>query len=734
MRCSLLTLSTYLDGEFESPRRVEVEAHLVGCQRCRSGLEHLEEEAGRVAALAPVHVADHSLRQLLEQMGLMTADDVLPARTPAAPRRAEKAPPWLLAGVGSAALPWMPRREAEEDPMENQPALPFADVPLDQLDRRARVRDDAEDGPEVELNGRHVEAGDAAFEEPELEPEASLSPAVSAPPPPPPPPAVAPAPATEAPPLPPPVEAPGGVEFEIAPRAGIAAVSELQGAGFEAVAPRERAPEWPATTRPTSIPALISEISAEAVRLRDAEIQPPPRPEPVAGMEAIPAADPADASPPAPGAWHGLEGVDDDAWGWAPTDAVTAPAEPVEPAEPAWEPAAVTAAPDVPATLEEEPDADPIGAVLERLGPPRPVQRTIADRVRDQLRLRLALLRPRPEDDSVQIVSGVGAPPRSAPVRRPSRRAELSRRPASLPITPEDLPPVDDVAIAAGLPAVEPKPEDLDEWTPPPPVEAPDLREPSAEAPPWEPAPDEPVAAPARSPRLQPGRHTRALRAAGRTANRADVVGTVRRMGETALVRGRAAAADPRQRWVAIGALAALLLVAVIGLGVGRSSPSPASAPATGSGRAPAASAAAASAPAISHPTAAAPSAAPSQAPAVPAAITLGAGGSGWQVDKVRYGIHPGDYRIVFDMGAAGSSSASPTVVVGFASPTQMDVDFGATQPSGSAGALPPGGVATAVTMTTINGHVVYQYTLSHPVTVHAAYLESPLRLVVDLG
>ena len=68
MRCSLLTLSCYLDSELDARQQGEMEAHLVGCPRCRAGLSHLREEVERVGGLARVRVPDRSARALrLEQ-------------------------------------------------------------------------------------------------------------------------------------------------------------------------------------------------------------------------------------------------------------------------------------------------------------------------------------------------------------------------------------------------------------------------------------------------------------------------------------------------------------------------------------------------------------------------------------------------------------------------------------------------------------------------------------------
>jgi anti-sigma factor RsiW len=74
MKCSLLTLSTYMDSELEPRKRVEMEAHLVGCERCTRGLHHLREESERVGALARVHVLDTSVQSLMEQVGVPAVD------------------------------------------------------------------------------------------------------------------------------------------------------------------------------------------------------------------------------------------------------------------------------------------------------------------------------------------------------------------------------------------------------------------------------------------------------------------------------------------------------------------------------------------------------------------------------------------------------------------------------------------------------------------------------------
>ena len=69
MRCSLLALSSYLDGELPSERATELEAHLVGCSRCSTALGYLREEAQRIAGLTRVHVEEPAVREMFALVG-----------------------------------------------------------------------------------------------------------------------------------------------------------------------------------------------------------------------------------------------------------------------------------------------------------------------------------------------------------------------------------------------------------------------------------------------------------------------------------------------------------------------------------------------------------------------------------------------------------------------------------------------------------------------------------------
>ena len=71
MRCSLLTLSSYLDRELPPDRSGELEAHLIACPRCSTGLGYLREEAERIRGLSAARVPVHATEQLLVTVGLV---------------------------------------------------------------------------------------------------------------------------------------------------------------------------------------------------------------------------------------------------------------------------------------------------------------------------------------------------------------------------------------------------------------------------------------------------------------------------------------------------------------------------------------------------------------------------------------------------------------------------------------------------------------------------------------
>ena len=149
MKCSLLSLSTYIDGELAADRRAELDAHLVGCGRCSAGAATLREEKTRLGQLARVRVAPQSARLMLEQVGITGIVDWPGVATQVAPTAVPPLdqPPWQTAQEkarqNSAALPWTPRRPSPAAPAmealpppsappEVQPDLPFAGSPAEE--------------------------------------------------------------------------------------------------------------------------------------------------------------------------------------------------------------------------------------------------------------------------------------------------------------------------------------------------------------------------------------------------------------------------------------------------------------------------------------------------------------------------------------------------------------------------------------------------------------------------
>lgn len=79
MKCSLLTLSCALDGELSRERQLELDAHLITCERCKTGMHYLREETERISLLAPVRLSGGTATALLERSRV-----VVPAGMPSA--------------------------------------------------------------------------------------------------------------------------------------------------------------------------------------------------------------------------------------------------------------------------------------------------------------------------------------------------------------------------------------------------------------------------------------------------------------------------------------------------------------------------------------------------------------------------------------------------------------------------------------------------------------------------
>src|ERR1019366_5359270 len=135
MKCSRLALSSYLDDELDPGRRAEIEAHLVGCERCQKGLECLREETERFGALGRVHVPDDAVSGFLQQLGLLGPGESLPPRSPRPP----DPPP--------------------APPESDQPSLPFLDAfSPSGVTVMAASLDEPSQSDELHLNARSVPA------------------------------------------------------------------------------------------------------------------------------------------------------------------------------------------------------------------------------------------------------------------------------------------------------------------------------------------------------------------------------------------------------------------------------------------------------------------------------------------------------------------------------------------------------------------------------------------------
>ena len=112
MKCSLLTLSCALDGELSQERQAELETHLVTCERCRSGMRYLREETERIAELARAHIPPGAATAILERARVLAPEAAGTAAAPPpepGPVAVVEVPP--LGGApepdiaGSASLP-----------------------------------------------------------------------------------------------------------------------------------------------------------------------------------------------------------------------------------------------------------------------------------------------------------------------------------------------------------------------------------------------------------------------------------------------------------------------------------------------------------------------------------------------------------------------------------------------------------------------------------------------------
>ncbi|MGH7686666.1 MAG: anti-sigma factor [Candidatus Dormibacteria bacterium] len=685
MRCSLLTLSTYLDGELAPDRAGELEAHLVACQRCHDGLGYLREEQEHVRTLAAVRAAGDAVDNLLGTVGLVVASapPVEPPSRPAAPAPAP---------VPSPSVP--------------SPApAPAPEFLFDLADSRAPSH--------IDEPGDHELTG-SPQQKVELEPEETVA---------------------FTPPMPvqtngfakhePPdavADVPEPVVDDVADVTADAVVdtTEEPAASDEPVVAPEPGPAAPPRWSSSWSPSVPTPAPASTP-----EPEPTREPEPVDAREVFGTTESVDE--PTPSAWREVD------------------AEPIAP-EPAIDmPKPLAPAAELPRPAAPSPAAPAVGPLQSGRGA------SWFDRARDAVALRWSLMRGGSaigdddfDDDTIQIVSGQGAPANARLREHPARA--IDRPTGAIKVSPGIDPSFATPDGSFEMPSFssfddEPEPQSAapeaserraPEFTSPTP---PNGRTPNGTAP--------PRAAEG------PGRHLRGLR--GERRSFAMPKFSVPKLRGGARHRSIQGPLSDRRLWI-FGS--AVVILALIGIMIGKStSPAPHAGgltngalpnptaialPTLPAQASPAPSAA--STPKATPTPRPTPAATPAPTPNVianPANLTgpqtLGAGGTGFSVQDLRYGAHPGDFRIVFDL----SSSGSPTTTVGFGNPTTLYVEFTGVTGGASPEQPPAGNTATAVKLlppSTMPGKTVYEITLSKAATLQTSYLQGPVRLVIDLG
>jgi hypothetical protein len=360
--------------------------------------------------------------------------------------------------------------------------------------------------------------------------------------------------------------------------------------------------------------------------------------------------------------------------------------------------------------------------------PPRPLRPTLISRLRDQVALRLALMRGPDTDEAVGPAGGAQPPESVGPVVA-AMRARMD-------------PPASDRRSGWGGGATtswDPDRAGASAWPEVP------FRPTTAEEIPRAPAPSRVLELDG-GPRTR-GRHARRLGdqrglpgAAGGSGfagwgGIAALPGRLRRLGDR-----------PRLAWIAAAVLAVVVIM-VSFLVSHAGAPAPAglatagtTAQAAGASRAPVVRPSTSTAPTVGPTVTATPASTPVPTPAL-AAQTYGAGGAGWQLQDVRccsVEAGTGYTRIVFDLG--GASGANPTASVSFPTSTTVVVSFpGVTAPA-MVTASGSGGLVTGVTRES-GSELTFRLTLSRAAAVQDyGYLpnadaesSAPLHLYFDL-
>ena len=707
MRCSLLALSSYIDTELDAEPAGELEAHLVACDRCRTAIGHLREESERIGSLARVHVPDDAVHELFSQIGLIAEEDELPEGPVHRDRPAPvEAPPWFGAERG-AALPWAPRPTGQSQPRElvgeRSPVATVADPELLLWDETIdQVATAIPEPPPF-----HVLPAPQPVIPPEVEPVAvapaepypvvyldtepsDAAPAFSEPPPPqvtaaePQPPDLS----TSAPMVSPPRLAAGTNTFQrlrdaVAVRFALRRRGDADyDSGVEIVS-GVGAPRWDQRARPRhwndSPPIVTASAPAPApapTQASTTEVAKPQSPAPVVQP-------PSPAPVAKPNAFSRF---------MARITAVPPLAEPDD---------------SVPDDTELEHPLDPADAEVAGLN-------ALHDDVKPATRTDRAT--PRPElADMLSEVSSLAAPLERAPA--PATNGTYAAPESWMDERPGE--PSFEYRRSRGVaePVAEVEPVSFDEEATQFGVQT------------------EPAAPPA------PGRHVRRLhsqRSDRREWNPAQPV-----TGRHVLPLGGPAvgAADRDRRLWLFGALT--VVVILLGLLVGRqvtqttplaSAHAPrTTAPAHHATTTPPTAVPLPVQTPVPAPTAIIPSAPTPQQ--LTSATTLGSGSSGFSVADVRYGEHPNDFRLVFDMAFPDTVTGAPTTVVGYYGTTTMYVEFMGVLGASNIAPMPAHQVVVSVEalpMVRNTDRLILKITLSKKAPFDAYYL-SGSRLVIDI-
>jgi Putative zinc-finger len=720
VRCSLLALSSYIDTELDQEPAGELEAHLVACDRCRTAIGHLREESVRIGALARVHVPDDAVHDLFSQIGLIAEEDELPEGPVHRDRPAPvEAPPWFGVERG-AALPWAPRPTAHD-----------SSQPRELMGERSPVTAVVEP-PELLLWDEAIDQIDTAIPEPPpVHVVHSPEPAAAA--------DVDSDIVDDSQPYPIAFEPDRVGDDEPSPTAHVEqSFSEPQPPAFTAAVPQ---PPDLSTSAPLALPPRLATGPNAFQRLRDA----------VAVCFALRRGGDADFD-------SGVEivsGIGAPRWDqrtrprhWndsravvatAPVPAVTAPT-PTAVTPPAPVVAATTDADDVPAlAVIETPSPpstakpNPLSRFMARISAVRPVE-DAQDAVPDMPGIDSHLdtaasdaIAPRDERKAVDNTAKATPPPELADVLSEvaSLAAPLERTqtPATngMYAAPEswmDERPAErtfEYRGAGSAPALEPELDSVHE------------------------AEDETrfgvasgaVTAP------PPGRHLRRLQS--QRSDRRDWNPAQPVTGRHVLPLGGPAvgAADRDRRLWLFGAVTVVLML--LGLLIGRQ--------VTQTRLPVAATLPKATAPAVqatSPPTASLPVATPAPTAIIPSAPTpqqltgaktLGTGSSGFSVADVRYGEHPNDFRLVFDMAFPDTVTGDPNVVIGYDGPTTLYVEFTGVAGASNIATMPAHQVVMSVAalpMARNTNRLIFKITLSKNAPFDAYYL-SGARLVIDI-